>query len=820
MAMRLLHVDILQELEAGRAVVITQTRIRRALDIVGCEPGTAKTTPEPRLDALARELWFDKLPVDHVPPNVSLAGSTARSHVAQQLLTNAGTHVAVNFERRHLMHVKSWVGRWYDDLPGDDRAPTKAERTRDRRRAIRTVECASLTCDPTKTDFTTATRQKFAQFHGSDTRTALPESSSGTKRPRVTGPVDPTEAANKRQCATRRRFAKADAARATKGQPALSAGAVAARLAKATAEHLVAAAKAATKAVAREVAATAAREAAATAGALGPTTAWLTRHEAALVEWARRIRGQLNVAVHIQKTIGQRFCEYLPYLYIVQKRQAWEQALSAPVASSAPPVASSAPPVASSAPVLPTRGFRAMALLPLPGFGGVNLTVDTEILTALHRRLCATPGAGGAEDLERAYVAARRAAVSTDAKAAVKEQYKEALWGRYFRLDAVPHAPKAPWVVRRRVLTDGIGCTVDFRRPLRADEAAKVRDRDAALFGWRVVPAEATVVAVDPGRRDLFTATRVVLDDAAAGGVATTRGKPGDAEGGGARARSDVAGAVHCSQGEYRQLAGFTTAERRHLRLLRAHPAVQRFQDAISEPARRKKTGDAAVAAAHLSACATPDGLAAARLYGDRRARCEAFERHRTTQQTRDALCRRLLSCAPARPKAAYGEAQPLFRSDVVVAFGDAGFNHASKGHGAGPTKALKRNLARHCAVVDTSEFRSSKLCSKCFTPLADRSADGAVLGWGVRRCQNTECSTTWWHRDVNAARNIGRAFLYGQAQRKLPPAFLRTAGADAEDEEAVAAPDSPQQENESVAPRPPLAPHAAVAADPASIGS
>jgi transposase len=74
-----------------------------------------------------------------------------------------------------------------------------------------------------------------------------------------------------------------------------------------------------------------------------------------------------------------------------------------------------------------------------------------------------------------------------------------------------------------------------------------------------------------------------------------------------------------------------------------------------------------------------------------------------------------------------------------------------------GPTKALKRNLSRYCAVVDTGEFRSSKLCSKCFVPLSDRSADGKVLGWGVRRCLNTECSTPWWHRDVNAARNIGR---------------------------------------------------------------
>jgi hypothetical protein len=80
--------------------------------------------------------------------------------------------------------------------------------------------------------------------------------------------------------------------------------------------------------------------------------------------------------------------------------------------------------------------------------------------------------------------------------------------------------------------------------------------------------------------------------------------------------------------------------------------------------------------------------------------------------------------------------------------------------------------------VIDTSEFRSSKLCSKCFGLLSDRAASGAVLNWGVRRCNNTECSTLWWHCDVNAARNIGRAFFCAQRDgRSLPQAFLRSSG-------------------------------------------
>ena len=170
------------------------------------------------------------------------------------------------------------------------------------------------------------------------------------------------------------------------------------------------------------------------------------------------------------------------------------------------------------------------------------------------------------------------------------------------------------------------------------------------------------------------------------------------------------------------------------------------------------RTADLAQAIAHVEAFAAGHAEAT-RLYCSRRQREERFEVRRRTQKTLDALCRRVVDCG----KEGKTDVRP-----VVVAFGDAGFSHASRGHASGPTKGFKRQLARHChAVIDTSEFRSSTRCSACGCVLSDRR-DGARLRWGVRRC--VECSSSWWNRDVNAHRarvSPGRAPPRGVSPRR-----------------------------------------------------
>ena len=225
---------------------------------------------------------------------------------------------------------------------------------------------------------------------------------------------------------------------------------------------------------------------------------------------------------------------------------------------------------------------------------------------------------------------------------------------------------------------------------------------------------------------------------------------------------------ARCSNREYQELTGRAKAARRHKRDLARLPHVRAFQDKLPS----LRTADLAQAVAHVEAFAAGH-VEATRLYCSRRQREERFEVRRRTQKTLDALCRR------AAGKEGKTDVRP-----VVVAFGDAGFSHASRGHASGPTKGFKRQLARHChAVIDTSEFRSSARCSACGSALSDRHG-GARLRWGVRRCDNNECSSSWWNRDVNAARNIGRAFLLSQLGVPLPAAFRRGGGVLAEEEE------------------------------------
>ena len=57
--------------------------------------------------------------------------------------------------------------------------------------------------------------------------------------------------------------------------------------------------------------------------------------------------------------------------------------------------------------------------------------------------------------------------------------------------------------------------------------------------------------------------------------------------------------------------------------------------------------------------------------------------------------------------------------SDTVVAYGDAKFSSSCcKGVPSTPTVSLRRQLGHCCQVFDTDEFRTSKLCSACKTPM------------------------------------------------------------------------------------------------------
>ena len=110
-------------------------------------------------------------------------------------------------------------------------------------------------------------------------------------------------------------------------------------------------------------------------------------------------------------------------------------------------------------------------------------------------------------------------------RALPKDVSAEALWRHYFRFDSLQ---RGDWRARRCITTDAVGCTVKLARPLRDGEVQRVKDRDDGLFAWRRVPdlESCRVVAVDPGRRDLFTALKVEVDPDDPQGVRSAKRVP------------------------------------------------------------------------------------------------------------------------------------------------------------------------------------------------------------------------------------------------------------------------------------------------------
>ena len=99
-------------------------------------------------------------------------------------------------------------------------------------------------------------------------------------------------------------------------------------------------------------------------------------------------------------------------------------------------------------------------------------------------------------------------------------------------------------------------------------------------------------------------------------------------------------------------------------------------------------------------------------------------------------------------------------KKDIIVAFGDASFNHASKGYAPSPRRTLISNrLSRHhgIEVIPVREFNTSQVCSVCYSPQGLSKAPSTfhiTKPHFVRRCSNPTCQIMW-NRDVNAARNI-----------------------------------------------------------------
>jgi hypothetical protein len=90
--------------------------------------------------------------------------------------------------------------------------------------------------------------------------------------------------------------------------------------------------------------------------------------------------------------------------------------------------------------------------------------------------------------------------------------------------------------------------------------------------------------------------------------------------------------------------------------------------------------------------------------YGARRI---ARHRFRAYRQTQRALMELVHTIVPARD-----------RTSTVVAYGDASFGPTGKGERAVPTTLHRKALKHHCVkVIDTDEWKTTKLCVACALP-------------------------------------------------------------------------------------------------------
>ncbi|KAK9809094.1 hypothetical protein WJX72_009306 [[Myrmecia] bisecta] len=114
---------------------------------------------------------------------------------------------------------------------------------------------------------------------------------------------------------------------------------------------------------------------------------------------------------------------------------------------------------------------------------------------------------------------------------------------------------------------------------------------------------------------------------------------------------------------------------------------------------------------------------------------------------------------------------QPRRQEDVqcIIGFGAGSFSSTSRGHAPGRKEAWKQFLSRYAYVVLLDEFRSSMVCSACDGILKNVYDRTGRLIYRIKRCP--DCGR-FWHRDVNAPRNLLRILLAWIRGRRRPRAL------------------------------------------------
>jgi hypothetical protein len=257
------------------------------------------------------------------------------------------------------------------------------------------------------------------------------------------------------------------------------------------------------------------------------------------------------------------------------------------------------------------------------------------------------------------------------------------------------------------------------------------------------------VVAVDPGHVDLMSAARAHISDQTlpfdAGG--TSKRKCALAQKLTTQKRSEF----RLSNVQWQHDTGQLTRRGRELQLQQKLPL---YLPAVARLALHSaRTASVRVYAAHALARVQTAPALATRNYTKAPRRWQ-FDVYQREQREAQKLSHALLG--------------GLDRSNTLVVWGDGGFAPTSKGHAAAPNLKLQNLLVRQgCALVTSSEFRSSQTSCCCHAPLRDlRSVAHRTRGTRVTVKKCTQCLHLVG-RDASAAHVIADIFAF---QRGLSP--------------------------------------------------
>lgn len=313
------------------------------------------------------------------------------------------------------------------------------------------------------------------------------------------------------------------------------------------------------------------------------------------------------------------------------------------------------------------------------------------------------------------------------------------------------------------------------------------------------------LVAIDPGMRDIVTAVALEEDSAQAGGTVMKQ--------------SLSVSYRQYSRGSHRQKTQVLTTKaqkaifldeqslRRYLarlELLEASSVVQRSSASVPQRVRLSdylrisptKDVDAESWSTYLLYC-LPVVQQRMEAFRDLAIRKAKFETRRRTDAFLDRVCRDIISLG--LPRAEEAKRKPR-GEDVLVAFGDANTSVGGFGYGSAPQGRLKHRLSavHGCTVFPVDEYFTSQKCSSCEKKLVYvgiRTADEQLATerrikthclrppmYGVLKCLHCKSEGAspatnpkkHWHRDVNAAINIGKAFIFAARCSGGRPAYLR----------------------------------------------